>query len=278
MINKLKITTLVDNNALPGSSLWAEHGLSFLINADDEMILFDTGQSSEVIAHNLDNLNLDLNDLKHVVLSHGHYDHTGGLKKIAERAKNATIFAHPDAFDEKYVMKEEFYKPIGLPFKKNKLKKTFAFHIDEHPKEIIDGITVTGEISRATCFEQVPEMYRIKENEDYVKDNILDDQALILETIKGLIVILGCAHSGVINTLNYINTIMNRKEIYGVLGGIHLRGAKKSRLQQTAWVLKKYKVKTIGLSHCSGETAFLYFSSFLGDRVFLTSVGSVMQF
>lgn len=277
MINKLKITTLVDNNSLLGSSFWAEHGLSFLIEADGEKILFDTGQSANVIAHNLDKLKEDLNDLKYVVLSHGHYDHTGGLEEIARRAENATVFAHPNVFDDKYGKKGIFYKPIGMPYKKNKLKNSFEFHLNKHDSEIIEGIRTTGQIPRATVFEYVPEMYYVKKNEGYIKDDIFDDQALILDTQKGIIVILGCAHSGVVNTLLRVKEITQKKEIWGLFGGTHLGAVKEEGLRPTTNILKKFKIQTIGLSHCSGANTFLYFSKVFGEKVFLNSAGSVIE-
>ena len=277
MIDKVKITTLVDNYALLGSGFWGERGLSFLIDADGEKILFDTGQTSEVMGHNLDILGEDLDDLKYVVLSHGHYDHTGGLKEIAKRTEKPTVFAHPNIFDDKCAKKGDLYKPIGIPFGKNMLKKGFKFHLDGHSTEIIDGVRTTGQIPRTTQFEQVPEMYCIKKNRDYIKDEILDDQALILDTKKGIIVILGCTHSGVVNTLDHVAELTGDKEIFYIMGGMHLRSAKKAHLRKIAWVLKRYKVQSIGLSHCSGENAFFHLSNILGDKVFLNSVGSVIE-
>ena len=125
MIEELKITTLVDNTAFPGTGFWAEHGLSFLIEADGEKILFDTGQSAEVIAHNLDVLGEDLRDLQYVCLSHGHYDHTGGLRDIIKRTDRAKVFAHPTVFDNKYVKRGEEYKHIGAPMIKMQMDTHF---------------------------------------------------------------------------------------------------------------------------------------------------------
>jgi len=277
MIERLKITTLVDNNSLLGSSFWAEHGLSFLIEADGEKILFDTGQSANVIAHNLDKFKEDLNDLKYVVLSHGHYDHTGGLEEIARRTDNVIVFAHPDVFDDKYVKRDEEYISIGVPFRKHELKNSIKFHLNEHDSEIIKGIRITGQISRATIFEYVPDMYCIKKDDGYIKDDILDDQALILDTKKGIIVILGCAHSGVVNTLLRVKELTGKKEIWGLFGGTHLGAAKEEGLKPTTNVLKRFKVQTIGLSHCSGANTFLYFSKVFGEKVFLNSAGSVIE-
>ena len=277
MINKLKITTLVDNIAFPGSRFWAEHGLSFLIEADGEKILFDTGQSAEVIAHNLEGLKEDLDDLNYVVLSHGHYDHTGGLKEIAERTDNASVFAHPSAFDDKYVKREENYKHIGVPFKKDELEKKLRFCLNEHDTEIIEGIRTTGQIPRITTFEHVPDRYYIKKNNRYINDNIVDDQALIIKTRKGILVLLGCAHSGVVNTLYQVKEITGKGKLWGLVGGTHLWGAKEDQLYETAKAFKEFNIQTIGLSHCSGINAFFYFSSVSGEKVYLDSTGSVIE-
>jgi 7,8-dihydropterin-6-yl-methyl-4-(beta-D-ribofuranosyl)aminobenzene 5'-phosphate synthase len=277
MIRKLKITTLVDNYALFGSRFWAEHGLSFLIEADGERILFDTGQSKDVIAHNLEKFNEDLSDLKYIVLSHGHYDHTGGLKEIARRIDNAEIFAHPNIFDEKYVKRDEKYIRIGIPFDIGELKKSYKFHLEEEGTEIIKGVRTTGQIPRITEFEQVPKRFYIKKNDKYISDKIIDDQSLILETQSGIMVILGCTHSGLINTLYHIKGITGKNELWGLIGGVHLWSETEERLQKTAKALKEFNPKIIGLSHCSGLNAFLYFSKVFGEKVFLNSAGSVIQ-
>jgi len=277
MIRKLKITTLVDNYALFGSGFWAEHGLSFLIEADDGKILFDTGQSKEVIAHNLERLKVDLSDLNHIVLSHGHYDHTGGLMEVARRTENTKILAHPNIFDEKYVKRNNKYKRIGIPFNIDELKNSYKFHLEKEGTEILKGVRTTGQIPRITEFEHVPKRFYIKKNDTYINDNIIDDQSLILETQSGIMVILGCTHSGLINTLYHIKGITGKNELWGLIGGVHLWSAKEEQLQKTAKALKEFNPQIIGLSHCSGLNAFLYFSKVFGEKVFLNSAGSVIQ-
>lgn len=277
MIKRLKITTLVDNYALFGSRFWAEHGLSFLIEADGEKILFDTGQSSEVIAHNLEKINEDLNGLNYIVLSHGHYDHTGGLEEIARRTDDANVFAHPNIFDEKYVKRDEKYVPIGIPFDVGELKDGFKFHLKEEGTEIIKGVSTTGQVPRITTFEYVPKRFYIKKDDKYISDGILDDLALILSTQNGIMVILGCTHSGIVNTLSHIREITGKKDILGLIGGVHLWSAKEEQLQKTAKALKGFNLRLIGLSHCSGLNAFLYFSRVFGEKVFLNSAGSVIE-
>ena len=277
MIGKLKITTLVDNTAFPGTRFCAEHGLSFLIEADDEKILFDTGQSAEVIAHNLEVLGEDLCDLQHIVLSHGHYDHTGGLRDIITRTERAKVFAHPNVFDDKYVKRGEEYKSIGSPLMKMQLEEHFELELDSDGSEVMECMRTTGQIPRKNDFEIVPERYYIKSYGTYVHDDIIDDQALIIESKSGIIVVLGCAHAGVVNTLNHVKNIINQREIWGMLGGMHLIGADLDRLNETVKVLGEFDIQNIGLSHCTGTNAFLFLSRKFGDRVYLNSVGSVIE-
>jgi 7,8-dihydropterin-6-yl-methyl-4-(beta-D-ribofuranosyl)aminobenzene 5'-phosphate synthase len=277
MIEKLKITTLVDNIAPIGLGFWAEHGLSLLIEADGKKILFDSGQSPEVIAHNLERYNENLNDLRYIVLSHGHYDHTGGLKEIAKRTDNAILFAHPDAFDDKYIKRQEMYKPIGMPFEENELKKHFQLHLDGANKEIISGVTTTGEIPRTAPFEQIPKRFLVRKNDGYVNDKIRDDQAMIVEMRKGIFVISGCAHSGVINTLNRVKEITGKDKIWGLCGGTHLFAAKDHQLYETAKVMRHFNLQSIGLSHCSGVYAYQYLQKVFGEKVFLNKAGSVIE-
>ena len=277
MIGELKITTLVDNIAFPGTRFWAEHGLSFLIEADGEKILFDTGQSAEVIAHNLDVLGEDLHDLQYVCLSHGHYDHTGGLRDIIKRTERAKVFAYPNVFDNKYIKRGEEYKSIGAPMIKMQMDTHFELQLDSEGSEVIEGIRTTGQIPRINDFETVPDRYFIKSYGAYAHDDIIDDQALIIESKSGIIVVLGCAHAGVVNTLNHVRNITNQREIWGVLGGMHLIGADLDRLNETVKALEEFDVQNIGLSHCSGTNAFLFLSGKFGDRVYLNSVGSVIE-
>ncbi len=278
MIQDLKITTLVDNTTLFGSHYWAEHGLSILIEADGRRILFDTGQTPEVIGHNLDELDIELDDLEHVVISHGHYDHTGGLEEIMKRTSRAKIFAHPDIFDDKYGRRDDKFVHIGIPFDGGRLREEYDFILSKDPIEILEGVRTTGQIPRTTPFESLAGGFYVKEGEEFIEEDILDDQALILETTKGIWVILGCTHSGIVNTLNRVAELTGGKRVAGIIGGTHLIDADNDRLENTLQYLQSLDNPKIGLSHCSGTRAFILLSKVLGnERVFLNHVGSVTR-
>ncbi|WPF89031.1 MBL fold metallo-hydrolase [Cyanobacterium aponinum AL20118] len=252
MISSLKITILVENTA-GGRGLLGEHGLSFLIEADNSRILFDTGQGMTLI-HNGDILGVSLNNLDAIALSHGHYDHSGGLVHLLPLCKNTDLYLHPNALMPKYSPRGD----IGFSLDEETLSRSFQRVIKtEKPTEIAKDIYITGSIPRNHPLEDTGGLFWHDQNHHEV-DPILDDQALYLDTYKGLFVILGCAHAGVINTLDYISQITNKKEIYGVIGGMHLLRASQERLMTTVETLKKYNIQLLGANHCTGIDAISF--------------------
>lgn len=251
MISSLKITVLVENTA-GGRGLLGEHGVSFLIETNNSRILFDTGQGMTLI-HNAEVLGISLNNLDAIALSHGHYDHSGGLPHLLPLCQNTDLYLHPDATQSKYSPRGD----IGFSLDEATLKSSFPRVIKtEKPTKIIEGVYLTGTIPRNHPLEDTGgSFWHDKKHHDV--DLILDDQALYLETEKGLIVVLGCAHAGVINTLDYISQITNQQEIYAVIGGMHLLLASRERIMATVATLKKYRIQLLGANHCTGLGAIV---------------------
>ena len=275
MNKDLCITTLVEDTSLDGDLL-AEHGLSFWIEYGDKRILFDTGQS-DILVRNARTLGINLAEADAIVLSHGHYDHTGGLSAILEIAPKATVYLHPAAIESKFSRKISSVNSIGIPYVAKKAVQKCRVIWTVTPAHIFPGISVTGQVSRINSFEDVGGAFFVDEN-CRVPDKLLDDQALFIESAEGLIVVLGCAHSGVVNVLEYISDLTSLKSIYAVIGGMHLLNAPKERIGRTISVFRNYNIQKIGVAHCTGAGAVGRFSNTFHDRCFSCSVGTQISF
>jgi 7,8-dihydropterin-6-yl-methyl-4-(beta-D-ribofuranosyl)aminobenzene 5'-phosphate synthase len=266
----LKITTLSENTA-DNLDLLAEWGLSILVETGDINILMDTGQTISV-GHNAEKLGIDLHKVDKIVLSHGHADHTGGLMNVLGlMGKKIEIVAHPDVVDAKYSGKQENKrKNVALPFSLPQMEKLGAkFKLSRKPVKLTPDIMTTGEVPMITDFEEIdPDRFFVKEDSTWYPDELKDDLALIINTKPGLIVVLGCGHHGVINTLYHAQKLTGRKEIRMVIGGCHLINASVERVYRTIAALKDLNVQKVGVSHCTGLEASAIMAQELGDRFF----------
>lgn len=250
-----EITVLCDNNSL-SAALEAEHGLSFHIATENGKILFDTGQS-DVFLKNARSLHCPLEDLSAVVLSHGHYDHTGGLVHSGDLLKKAIHYFHPQLFIKRYRPADDGgAKEIGLPDPAANYLQSAAlpFVHTLEPCEVLPGVHVTGTVPRHTPFEDRGGPFFL-DPECTEADEIMDDQALWIDTEKGSVVLLGCAHAGTINTLDYIRDLTAGRPVHAVLGGMHLKSASEERMTATIRALRRYEIDLLAPCHCTGEGA-----------------------
>ncbi len=272
---ELRITTLSENTAGVGNVL-AEWGLSILVETDEVNILLDTGQSISA-SYNADILGIDLSKIDKIVLSHGHNDHTGGLRQILRKIrKEVEIIAHPDVWAVKYARREgRADRYVGIPFQRQELESLGAiFNLTTKPVKIADDITTTGEIPMVTDFEEIDAPLFVKEDTGWQPDKLLDDQALIINTEPGLVVILGCAHRGIINTLYHAQQLTGVKPIHMVLGGCHLIGASEERIWLTIAALRELDGQRLGLCHCTGLPAAAIIAQEFGDKFFFNNAGT----
>jgi len=275
---ELRVTVLVENSVIYPFDVIGEHGFSVFVEMEDFCFLFDTGQGKALINNALA-LKKDLRTIKFLYLSHGHYDHTGGLAELLKIKAPLDIYAHPDIFLERYWMKGGVKKYIGIPFTKAYLEglgARFIFHREF--QEIAKNVFSSGEVPRKTPFEKIDKEMKVKiGEEEFVQDELLDDYSLAIKTKKGLVIILGCAHSGIVNIINHFVEKTGVDKIYAVLGGTHLGFASEEQLEETLKVLKEYEIEKLGASHCTGLSAAGRLFGSLGERFFFASVGAVLE-
>jgi 7,8-dihydropterin-6-yl-methyl-4-(beta-D-ribofuranosyl)aminobenzene 5'-phosphate synthase len=277
----LKLTTLCDNLSghLNFSAAW---GLSVLVESGKEVVLWDTGPSDVAAANALRN-GMDLGRITCAAVSHGHVDHTGGLPDFLRLiGKEIDVYLHPDAWGAKYVQRPDkgsHMTFIGIPYRKEALEGLGAVFLEKRkPIWISDEVLITGEVPMANDFESIDGNMFVKSGDAFTHDALADDQALAVKTDKGLVVVLGCAHRGVINTLSYLREITGVEKIHAVVGGTHLMQADQRRIEQTLAALDEFGVDQIGVSHCTGMPAAMALAAHFGDRFFFNFAGKVIEF
>ena len=263
----LRVCLVVNDENAP--DLEAEHGLAIWIETPGVRILFDTGKGHAVFV-NAERLNLQLAQTDFIVLSHGHYDHAGGLAHAIRIAPQAKLYLHPDAVLPRYVVSQDgSAREIGMP----KAAKAVLAALDERriiwltgQTYLAEKIGVCTEIPRKTAFEDTGGSFYL-DPEGARPDPIADDLALWIETPQGLVILVGCSHAGIINIINHIRHITGIEKIRAIIGGLHLITASDERLSKTVAALRQVSPGAILPCHCTGQKAVEVLKQSLGERV-----------
>ncbi|UCF34535.1 MAG: MBL fold metallo-hydrolase [Phycisphaerales bacterium] len=278
MRQQLTITVLAEDTVgAPG--LLAEHGLALWIEAGDAKILFDTGQGLALIA-NAKTLGIDFAAADTVVLSHGHYDHTGGLLGIRTALGHAVLYVHPRAFDAKFTRRADgTVRQVGSPIRSVEEIRPFVRRVvlTEGPTQVAQNVMVTGRIPRSNDFEDTGGPFFLDEA-CTEPDPLLDDQALYIDTPDCTVVVMGCGHAGLVNTLSYVSELTRGRPIHTVLGGFHLVQASDERIGQTLEALEGYDVQRLSPAHCTGRRAIMSLWQRFPNRCVECRTGSRFEF
>ena len=237
----------------------SEHGLSFLIEVDQKMILFDTG-ASDLYKKSAAKLGIDLEEVDRIVLSHGHWDHGNGLQYM----EGKRLICHPGCFVKRYRKSGDGY--LGLSLSKKEVGERFDLETFRQPIRLSDHLWFLGEIPRKNNFEAQSTKYILEDGTD---DFIMDDSGLVAITNKGLVVISGCAHAGICNMIEHARRITGVFNIAAVIGGFHLR-AINNQTRKTIDYLEKLEVGQVLPSHCTFDPALDLFQKVFGGRDVLT--------
>ena len=273
----MKVTCLIENAAQAHSTLWGEHGLAFLIETQGRQVLFDTGASGAVLVHNFLEVKTFPYSITAVALSHAHYDHTGGLGVFLEMRPGLPLYAHPDLLRERFSRRGADLKSVGLRLTEPDLRRLADLRLSIAPQEILPGVWTTGEITERPEPEGRSPHHCVRDANGWAPDPYRDDMALVLDSPAGLVLVCGCCHAGLLNTLAHVQRTFGRDPA-AILGGAHLGNADQTHLCRLIEVLRPLGPPALFLNHCTGQAAYVALAQAFGDRVAPCPAGTLLEF
>jgi 7,8-dihydropterin-6-yl-methyl-4-(beta-D-ribofuranosyl)aminobenzene 5'-phosphate synthase len=275
----IRLTILCENSVVSPFGLLGEHGFACYLETPYGSYLFDTGQGRTLIP-NARQLGKDLGSLRALILSHGHYDHTGAIPQVLDGCDGLDIHAHPEIFNTRYwdVAGQRHF--LGIPYRREYLETLGArFRLSREPAEIGPGVWLTGEIPRNNALEKGDrsQVAVTPAGETICPDPVTDDLSLVVSTPVGLVLLLGCAHAGLINIMEYVTEMFSGQRIHAVVGGTHLGFADGEQFEETLRLFERCEIEKVGVSHCTGLPRSAQLAARLGKRFFFASVGTILE-
>lgn len=283
-LNHLRIITVAEDSVAYGSDLWGQHGISFFLEATNESstqnIIFDVGQNYQALKHNMDVLGINVQKIDAIVLSHSHRDHTTGLVPLLQDVgkTNVPIIAHPDIFHSSFII-EPSLKYAGMRESKDLIGLNEGrFILTSDPLSILPGLSTSGEIPRRTDFEDPGLALYMIRNGKLVQDKVFDDMSLIANVRgKGIIILTGCSHAGVVNIVKQALTLFPGTPLEGIVGGFHLVDASRDKINKVLDALSEFHPQWISAGHCTGFEAQMALAEKFGSRFTPLHSGSIFD-
>lgn len=276
----MRLTILCENSVerVSPAGLLGEHGFACHLETEQGDYLFDSGGGATLTANSAI-MNIDLRQLRGIVLSHGHRDHTGGLQQVLQQLERVAVYAHPALFSPRYSKNGERLREIGIPWSKQQLEELGAdFRLSKGPQQITPEVMLSGEIPRSNDFETGDaNLVTVTAEGEIETDRLSDDLSLFINSKKGLIILLGCAHAGLLNIIDHARQLTGQQKIHLLLGGTHLKFSSPAQLETTLARLAALNIERIGVSHCTGLPQAQKLAERFGERFFFATVGSEIQ-
>lgn len=273
-----RITTLV-NDVAASADLAVEHGLALWVEHEGHPVLFDTGASGRVLVDNTSRLGVRLDGAEAVCLSHGHYDHTGGLTAVLGALRGRMLHAHPAVFTPKYAKRPEGWQAIGMRLSREAIESAgVRVRVSDAPQHVGPGATLLGAAERDPGFvPSTPHLF-VDDGTGRTIDPFQDDQSLVLAGAGGLIVVAGCAHAGIINHCRAAQRLYPGASIRAVVGGFHLVGASRGLVERTIQALRELGVEAVHPCHCTGDAATRALARAFPERCQAAACGVTLEF